>query len=129
VPDIKGCYRESASIAVAGSIIVILTHETLILMITLWFGYTKHWRMRSPLVATLYQDGVLFYAFIVAISIFNLVVAVSWSAEYIDLLNSLQRILHSVLASRVILDIRESDCFEPEEEEDASFISSLRFHG
>ncbi|KAG7100100.1 hypothetical protein E1B28_001880 [Marasmius oreades] len=62
---------------------------------------------RSELVETIYQDGVIYYALISLISIFNVVVIRTLPLDFVYLLSSFQRVLHSLLTSHAILHIRQ----------------------
>ncbi|TFK63340.1 hypothetical protein BDN72DRAFT_328982 [Pluteus cervinus] len=63
---------------------------------------------QSTLSQVVYQDGVLYYLYLVALSMTNVVLILSLPGHFATLLvSSIQRILYAVLASRVVLHIRE----------------------
>ncbi|KAG7089158.1 hypothetical protein E1B28_010864 [Marasmius oreades] len=62
---------------------------------------------RSELVKTIYKDGVVYYALISLTSIFNVVVILTLPPDFVYLLSSFERILHSLLTSHAILHIRQ----------------------
>ncbi|TDL25188.1 hypothetical protein BD410DRAFT_826505 [Rickenella mellea] len=67
----------------------------------------QHCRIsRSSLMSTIYHDGLLYFAFILATTISNLMVMVFAPLEINELMVVVQRVLHSVLCSRVLLRIR-----------------------
>ncbi|TDL25182.1 hypothetical protein BD410DRAFT_628878 [Rickenella mellea] len=69
----------------------------------------QHFRVsRSSLMTTIYNDGLLYFAYIQAITIANLTVMVSAPADIGMLVVVFQRVLHSVLCSRVLLHIRSA---------------------
>ncbi|KAF9255797.1 hypothetical protein L218DRAFT_1008153 [Marasmius fiardii PR-910] len=62
---------------------------------------------RSELVKTIYRDGVVYYALIFLLSGLNVIVILTLPSSLVFLLTSFERVLHSLLASRAILHIRE----------------------
>ncbi|KAF9220873.1 hypothetical protein BS17DRAFT_738391 [Gyrodon lividus] len=61
------------------------------------------------IVHTLYRDGVLYMAAILLFSVVNVIVTLTASTEFTDILNSPQVIIHSVLASRIFFNLRETN--------------------
>ncbi|KAG7091625.1 hypothetical protein E1B28_010644 [Marasmius oreades] len=61
----------------------------------------------SNLVKVVYRDGVIYYALIFMISLINVIVILILSPDLRLLLSGFERVLHSILASRVILHIRK----------------------
>jgi len=77
----------------------------------------KHWRhSNSPLIKTLYRDGVLYFVCLLSISSVNVVIFSVQSLNiYYDLVVELQRVLHGILSARIILNMRRvaSDSLAP----------------
>ncbi|KLO05463.1 hypothetical protein SCHPADRAFT_725685 [Schizopora paradoxa] len=71
----------------------------------------SHWRKNSSiLVHTLFRDGVLYFAVLFSISITNVIFMLKMpKSPYYDAIAVPQRVLHSVLASRVILNWLDND--------------------
>ncbi|KLO12049.1 hypothetical protein SCHPADRAFT_439906 [Schizopora paradoxa] len=69
----------------------------------------NHWRhTNSPLIKTIYRDGTLYFVCLLLISTVNVVIFTVQSLNiYYDLLIELQRILHSILSARIILNMRK----------------------
>ncbi|KAK1225488.1 hypothetical protein PQX77_011576 [Marasmius sp. AFHP31] len=59
------------------------------------------------LLRAVYREGVIYYAFISIVSVTNFVLILTLSGDYVHLLAAFERVLHSILASRCILHIRE----------------------
>jgi len=78
-----------------------------VLVLTIWKGFTQWRRDASPLVKTLYRDGILYFILLFTISMVNFILfrATTLTVFY-DLLLELQRVLHSVLSARIILHAR-----------------------
>ncbi|KLO07868.1 hypothetical protein SCHPADRAFT_1001333, partial [Schizopora paradoxa] len=70
----------------------------------------KHWRRESSvLVHTLYLDSVLCFSVLFSIAILNVILIVTLpKSPYCNLMIVPQRVFHSVLASRVILNVRSA---------------------
>ncbi|KLO12048.1 hypothetical protein SCHPADRAFT_941539 [Schizopora paradoxa] len=69
----------------------------------------NHWRhTNSPLIKTLYKDGTLYFVCLLTISTANVIIFSVRSLNiYYDLLVELQRVLHSILSARLILNMRK----------------------
>ncbi|TDL25204.1 hypothetical protein BD410DRAFT_630725 [Rickenella mellea] len=69
----------------------------------------QHFRVsRSSLMTIIYHDGLLYFAFLLAATISNLMVIVFAPVEISEFMVVVQRVLHSVLCSRIILHIRSA---------------------
>ncbi|KZT30325.1 hypothetical protein NEOLEDRAFT_325412 [Neolentinus lepideus HHB14362 ss-1] len=90
LPDIPGCFMRSASSIVFIDYILILIAETIMVTLTIAKA-VKHLRhTRSPLVVTLYRDGILFYFILLTVTIANVIIPVAgppalinWLATYV----------------------------------------------
>jgi len=65
-------------------------------------------KYKSSLAHTIYRDGVAFYAYLLCISIVNIVVLNSAPPELKTGLTGLHRVLHAILSERIILNIRSA---------------------
>ncbi|KAH7906778.1 hypothetical protein BJ138DRAFT_1117275 [Hygrophoropsis aurantiaca] len=61
------------------------------------------------IVNKVYQDGVLYIASIVFITMMNVIIEAALPITYSDILDAPQIVIHSVLASRILFNLRESD--------------------
>ncbi|KAG7091687.1 hypothetical protein E1B28_010706 [Marasmius oreades] len=61
----------------------------------------------SSFVKVVYRDGVIYYALTFMVSLINVIVILILSPDLVLLLTGLERVLHSILASHVILHIRK----------------------
>jgi len=101
----SGCYYTSSSrVILVVWILVLIYNSGLALLVTqgasLYSGYC------SPLISRLYKAGLVYYAILFVASAVNILVIISLPSEYIILLSSMLRSLHSNVASRAILHIR-----------------------
>jgi len=82
--------------------------ELVVVVLTLWKGFS-HWREnRSPLVKALFEDGLSYFLYLFAISLANAIVLIAAPIDYANLLLELQRVLHAMLTARVLLHIRNA---------------------
>ncbi|KAI5122261.1 hypothetical protein M0805_007125 [Coniferiporia weirii] len=105
--DSTGCTKTKASspiIFVAFLLLIIC--ETTIVILTLIVVRRDHRRTRSPLVQQMYKDGLLYYIYLISFSIVNLLIAVAAPPDFANWLTTPQRVLHSLLCTRVLLHIR-----------------------
>ncbi|KAL5489762.1 hypothetical protein ACEPAI_4594 [Sanghuangporus weigelae] len=113
-----GCIKSRPSsriIFVAYLLLVIC--ETTIVALTLiqaWRHYRSN-QIESPLISQLYQDGLLYFVYLQVFSIFNIIIAVAGPPDIGNLLATPQRVLHSLLCTRVLLHIRTHSRSSPEE--------------
>ncbi|KAF8185320.1 hypothetical protein K438DRAFT_1974027 [Mycena galopus ATCC 62051] len=91
------------------SFIIVLLNETALMAYTLVIKVKTYRHARSPLVATLFRDGITYYIFLCLGSATNVVILVAAPAELRELLNTPLRVLHSVLSTRTLLHVREAD--------------------
>ncbi|KAH8102028.1 hypothetical protein BXZ70DRAFT_47824 [Cristinia sonorae] len=108
-PATPGCLLTGGSSIIAVSFIIVIIFETFVLVLTLIKG-VQHYRLAGnrDLVAVLYRDGVLFYIYLFIISIINFIVIVAAPRELADILAIFQRVMHSCLSARVLLNLREA---------------------
>ncbi|KAF8055182.1 hypothetical protein FPV67DRAFT_1680733 [Lyophyllum atratum] len=108
LPTVTGCYPTAGSIVLFVDFVLIILLECTIMSLTVWIG-VKHFRhSRNRLVYTLYRDGIFFFVYLFLISAGNIVVLVAGPPEYVDLLNTFQRVMHSILSTRIMLHVRDT---------------------
>ncbi|GLB45728.1 hypothetical protein LshimejAT787_2600610 [Lyophyllum shimeji] len=103
LPTITGCYPTEGSIILFADFVLLISLETIIMALTLWIGIKRFRHSHNRLVYTLYRDGIFFFVYLFLISAGNIIVLVAGPPEYVDLLNTFQRVMHSVLSTRVML--------------------------
>ncbi|TFK64466.1 hypothetical protein BDN72DRAFT_881486 [Pluteus cervinus] len=77
-----------------------------VMMISGLRNYSPECR-ESTLFRVVYRDGALYYLYMFILSTLNVIIALTLPSGYATLLTSLERVVHSVLTSRVVLHIRE----------------------
>ncbi|KAF9465762.1 hypothetical protein BDZ94DRAFT_302624 [Collybia nuda] len=106
-PFMRGCFPIAASKLLYVDFVVALVDETVIMLLTLYVGFKRYRHSRSRLVTVLYRDGVLYFMCLFMITFSYAVVLIASPPEYIDLLNTPHRVLHSILGARIVLQVRE----------------------
>ncbi|TCD64262.1 hypothetical protein EIP91_004301 [Steccherinum ochraceum] len=125
-PATPGCLLTGGSSVIAISFVIVIMFETFVLILTLVKG-VQHYRIAGNrgFVSVLYRDGILFYIYLLrgwsrssilllaseataVVSLINLIVIVTAPRELADILAIFQRVLHSCLSTRVLLNLREA---------------------
>ncbi|KAJ6518215.1 hypothetical protein C8R47DRAFT_8740 [Mycena vitilis] len=101
-----GCQLAKASSIIIFAYIMLMVFETTNFVLTAIKAYRDLRRSRQPWLVQLYRDGLLFYVYLLAISLANILVPILAPPMYANWLASPQRILHSVLCTRVLLLLR-----------------------
>ncbi|KAJ7743934.1 hypothetical protein DFH07DRAFT_835194 [Mycena maculata] len=101
--DGVGCFLSSASSILIFAYLMIMVSETGIAVLTAVKAYRDLRRSRVPWIAKIYKDGLLFYLYLLMISIANVMVPIMAPSMFANWLATPQRVLHSVLCTRVLL--------------------------
>ncbi|KAL4253247.1 hypothetical protein ABKN59_004733 [Abortiporus biennis] len=122
-PRIPGCIVSSGNSIVAVEFILSIVFETFVLILTLIKGI-QHFRISGShsFLGILYRDGILFYIYILAISVTNLLVIVTTPRGLATTLALIQRVLHSCLSSRLLINLKRAGSRDPN-------ISTIRSSG
>ncbi|TFY54310.1 hypothetical protein EVG20_g9757 [Dentipellis fragilis] len=94
-PNLQGCFVTKVNGTLYICYVMSLSYETL--RVT-----------NSPLIYSLYRDGILAYFFMLISSIANVVVLLTGPLGYTNLLSAAQRVFHVVLTTRIVLNIRRT---------------------
>ncbi|KAL5528269.1 hypothetical protein ACEPAF_7405 [Sanghuangporus sanghuang] len=108
MPDhIAGCFVKSGSpiIAVDWVLITVFEAGILVLMLIKAFqNYQMHGQSR--LYTIVYRDGTVFYVYLFALSAMNVSVIVTLPTNLALILTNLERVIHAILTSRIIMNLR-----------------------
>ncbi|KAF9444973.1 hypothetical protein P691DRAFT_762926 [Macrolepiota fuliginosa MF-IS2] len=102
VPHLLGCAKQSPSTIFSISFAASMVYNTVIRAVSVFRSGAN-----SSLMRVIYRDGILYYIYMFIISFLNFLVIFKLSNEYVDLLLTMERVLQSVLACRVVLHIRQ----------------------
>ncbi|KAJ2912545.1 hypothetical protein MD484_g7865, partial [Candolleomyces efflorescens] len=133
LPEHIACLPISGSSNIATAIFgLIMANETVVLLVMVYLGLKKHRQMRSPLITIFYRDGIVFFMALAGTSIVNIVLLFSLPPTSNTMFVIPQRSIHSILASRMIIRLREQSYYQENGHEfkdrlDLSILSCLSF--
>ncbi|TFL06115.1 hypothetical protein BDV98DRAFT_652765 [Pterulicium gracile] len=105
---LPGCIIIDASDHLAFDWILLMVFESGILLLMLNKAYRMYLTSRSTTIfRTVYRDGIMYYVYIYILSLVNLIYIRTQSRALVVVLASLQRVVHSVLTTRLILGLRQ----------------------
>jgi len=106
-PGFKGCLLTHANKYLALLWLLLIVWDTLMLVLILVPAVLAYrCGGNSALIKAVYRDGVVYYLYLFVLSFVNVVVVTTHPTQYQHLLTSMERLLHSILTSRVLLHIR-----------------------
>ncbi|KAJ2912920.1 hypothetical protein MD484_g7489, partial [Candolleomyces efflorescens] len=113
------------------SFAILMANEALIVLIMLYIGGMRHRYTQSSLIKIFYRDGLVFFLFLAASSVVNITMLASLPVRSSHILQCFtapekslrqpsnrtlfavpQRVIHSMLASRMILHLRQESYFQ-----------------
>ncbi|KAF8887025.1 hypothetical protein CPB84DRAFT_1787148 [Gymnopilus junonius] len=103
--DFPGCRLSAAGRIIIVSYILLALSETTMAVLTCITAYRHLRHSQSRWVTQLYKDGLLFYVYLLSISIANVLVPILAPRIFANWLATPQRVMHSVLCNRVLLMI------------------------
>ncbi|KAH7906636.1 hypothetical protein BJ138DRAFT_1162170 [Hygrophoropsis aurantiaca] len=91
-------------------------------IVLLFLTKLQHYRQYSSLVIdTLVWDNNTYMGSVISISVLNIIIGCLAPIQYIEIFNAAQLVIHSVVASRILFNLRE--CDKPENQ--MSFANAL----
>lgn len=124
-PGFHGCFVVGASEAVIWTWALLMVWNTITLALIMIPGIKSRYAgTNSTLANIIYRDGAFYYIYLFIFSSLNIVLSLTLVPAKRPLIASLERGLHSILASRVILHMREQARAQPECYEDDMEFSS-----
>ncbi|KAG1745755.1 hypothetical protein EDB19DRAFT_462200 [Suillus lakei] len=102
-----GCVFESGKTSAIQYGFLIL-FELVLVILTVYKRFHFYRDSRSRLVTTLSRDGLVYMTCIIMASVANIFVDLFASATYTNIMDAPQLVIHGVLASRILFNLRES---------------------
>jgi len=102
-----GCVFESGKASAIQYAFLIL-FELALIILTVYKRFHFYRDSQSRLVTTLYRDGLVYMACIIMASVANIFVALFAPVSYTDIMDAPQLVIHGVLASRILFNLRQS---------------------
>ncbi|KAJ8085577.1 hypothetical protein PM082_004395 [Marasmius tenuissimus] len=107
VPHFRGCFISGGSHSLYLSWVLMVVYDAGTLIMIVIPGISA-FRIggKSDLYKAVYRDGIIYYIFIFFVSLINIIAISTLPSDLVHMLSCLERVLHSVLTSRAILQIR-----------------------
>jgi len=105
--DICILTEASKAFAVAFVFVAVLLFETTVLILTAIKAWHHLRHTHSDLATVIYRDGLCFFLFINLFSIANVLVLTNSAHVSPDLMLTLQRVMHSILSGRLLINMRQ----------------------
>lgn len=102
----------------------LVAYELLLMSLTVFKRYQDYRDSNSRLVRAVFEGGVRYMTAIISVSVLNILIMSVVPASYDEMMDVPQLVIHSMLASRVLFSLRESD----QEEFDGSTLQMSTFH-
>ncbi|KAH7923990.1 hypothetical protein BV22DRAFT_1130177 [Leucogyrophana mollusca] len=103
----SGCYQTHSVSIYAWDYAILAFFELVILLLTGYQAFRHLRHSHSLLILRLYGDGIFYVLCILVMSTVNIVVISALPNEYAELIDTLQAVMHSVLASRLLFNLRK----------------------
>jgi len=113
-PRLTGCLVSAGSTILSVNWILLMVYEAgilLLLIVKALRQYQMHGN--SDIYKAVYRDGSLFYLYVFILSTANLVVIMTLPHDFLNTLSSIERVLHSVLTGRILLNLRKVGRYGP----------------
>ncbi|KAJ7284673.1 hypothetical protein C8J57DRAFT_699445 [Mycena rebaudengoi] len=127
LPSVVGCYMTDGSLIIVVPFILLVFNETVLMIGTLWVGVVEYRHFHNPFIQILYRDGITYFIFLFVLSAANLSILIWGPVELVDLFNTFLRVMHSVLSSRIVLHVRDTDRMRAASREEVALGSAVQF--
>ncbi|KAH7920258.1 hypothetical protein BV22DRAFT_1133226 [Leucogyrophana mollusca] len=124
--ETAGYYEATSSRNSALVYAFLLAYELVLLCLMVYMKYHDYRNYSSSIVTTVYRGAVGYIMCIIAVTMANVIIDAHFPIQCSNMLDVPQLVIHSILASRILFDLRESD----QRANDASMpmvMSSLHF--
>ncbi|KAG1779927.1 hypothetical protein EV702DRAFT_1083176 [Suillus placidus] len=102
-------FESSRNAALVYSILALFECVILILTAYKWFRDYRRSEVQSSIVTTVYGGSMLYMLCIIAITVTNVIIDAAFPVGFTNMFDTLQLVIHSVLASRILFHLRSSD--------------------
>ncbi|KAG2064861.1 hypothetical protein BDR04DRAFT_1145685 [Suillus decipiens] len=118
-------FESSRNAALVYAILALFECVILILTAYKWFHDYRDSEIQSSIVTTVYGGSMLYMSCIIAITVTNVIIDAVFPVGFTNMFDTLQIVIHSVLASRILFHLRSSDSHVYET--DIPMVSALRY--
>ncbi|KAG1867735.1 hypothetical protein F4604DRAFT_921030 [Suillus subluteus] len=102
-------FESSRNAALVYAILGLFECVILILTAYKWFHDYRDSEIHSSIVTTVYGGSMLYMLCIIAITVTNVIIDAAFPVGFTNMFDTLQLVIHSVLASRILFHLRSSD--------------------
>ncbi|KAF6758676.1 hypothetical protein DFP72DRAFT_178861 [Ephemerocybe angulata] len=106
-PTVVACFFVKANNHMLSIVFIILLASEIVTLAWTFRLCVIRYRLKSPLVANFYKDGLLYYASVSAMSTGNIICNLVAPLGYTYLLACTQMVVHSILTARMVLHVRK----------------------
>ncbi|KAG1805877.1 hypothetical protein EV424DRAFT_1544212 [Suillus variegatus] len=92
-----------------GFLIIYELGNSMLMILTIYKRFSFYKDARGRLVPILYRDGIIYMTCIIIASFANILIALVAPSTYSDILDAPQLVIHGVLASRILLNLRHEN--------------------
>ncbi|EIM82430.1 uncharacterized protein STEHIDRAFT_124553, partial [Stereum hirsutum FP-91666 SS1] len=106
---LSGCYMAVVDPTVFLCFVTLFVVELILVSLTVWKG-VKLLRQShlSPLMKSFYRESIFFYLAIFPLTLGNVIIFLAAPSDLLDLLDTLMRVMHSILCCRILLHLRSA---------------------
>jgi len=108
-PDPGGCFFVGSKNGAAIQYSFLVAYECVLLSLTTYRMVKHYRRTKSAIVTALYWGSMKYMSCMIVVTLANIIVTVAAPIGYRNALDTLQLVLHSIMASRILFDLRETD--------------------
>ncbi|RDB31041.1 hypothetical protein Hypma_000142 [Hypsizygus marmoreus] len=107
IPHFPGCFITGGNSYLTGSWVLLMVYDAWMMSMMLFPAVRTYKQGGSnTLLRTVYRDGILYYLYLFVFSFLNAVFALALPHDLSFVLTLMERVMHSTLTSRVVLQIR-----------------------
>lgn len=102
-------FESSRNAALVYAILALFECVILVLTAYKWFYDYRDSEIQTSIVTTVYGGSMLYMMCIIAITVTNVIIDAALPVGFTNMFDTLQLVIHSVLASRILFHLRSSD--------------------
>lgn len=130
---LRGCLITSGNTLLIGDWIILMIYESILLLLLVIKGIQMYKELgKSSLYLALFRDGAVFYVYIFALSVANVIVISTLSAHdksKLGMLASIERVTHSILTGRLLLTLNKANKTLTDPSHVTVDLQSIQFEG
>lgn len=130
LPQLFGCIVLDANHILSACYILLMVYDACILFLMVIRGISAFRSGGdSQFMRVVYSDGIIYYIYLFSLSFINTIIILKLPGDYVNLMVMMERVVHSVLACRVVLHIRQQGRIQQTVRQEMLFAESSRNQG